>query len=339
MNNNLLLKFACSIVLIAALDTVFAQEWMEMSFDKGFGLDQGLQISGICDVDHKCPDKYACRYLSIIPGTQACVYKGKTVTTAPAKRPGTRCPTYRSYAAAYCNDHEDCPSNKRCCPLSFGDSSVCVDSQVLKTVPTITPVIVGSQNILLDNNLRTDYYEFMSSVTLVQSNGYNVLVDTSSQRAGVLQNLYQTAGLIVQDIDMVIETHGHADHYSNAQTFENADHVYNTYAYTWHYYKPNPLQSNQQFFLNNDRNLEIIQTPGHTPQDVSLIVRNVPGYGTVSVVGDLISAKNDGYDRFAFNRTLSDINRNKVACMSNWIVPGHGQMFQIDAEQRAIFKC
>lgn len=313
---------------------------------------QGLQISGVCDVDHKCPDKYACRYLGIIPGTQACVYKGKTVTTPPAKRPGTRCPktSNRPFGYdtnddfmqmwgrpppynTYCNDHEDCPSNKRCCPLSFGDSSICVDSQTVKSIPTITPVIIGSQTI------TNDYYEFISSVTLVQSNGYNVLVDTSSQRAGVLQNLYQNAGLLVQDIDMVIETHGHADHYSNVQTFENADHVYNTYAYTWHYYKPNPLNSKQQFYLNNDKNLEVIQTPGHTPQDVTLVVRNVPGYGTVSIVGDLIADKNDTFDRFAYNRTLSDINRSKVVCMSDWIVPGHAAMFKVDAAQRSLYNC
>jgi len=186
-----------------------------------------------------------------------------------------------------------------------------------------------------------------SGTTLIQSNGFNVLVDVAVHRIVILENMLNQVGLLVQDIDMVVETHGHPEHYSGAQSFENIDHVFNTVTYNGRIFTLNPLNSNQPYFLDKEKNIEVIKTPGHTPQDVSVIVRNVPDYGTMAIVGDLFDEKEDTIDQTneigrstnAFNLTLWNENRKKVACMSNWIVPGHGEMFEIDADQRRKFKC
>ncbi len=51
----------------------------------------------------------------------------------------------------------------------------------------------------------------------------------------------------------------------------------------------------QRYFVADDRNLELISTPGHSnlPDNQSLLVRNVPNMGTVAIVGDLFRNQND----------------------------------------------
>lgn len=322
-----------------------------------------LDVSGICDNDLQCSNGYVCRYLNILPGTKACVFRPTTRMNTKGKRPG-RCP--KDSSSAYrprqppphqppppppgprqppppppppykgkrpCNDHSDCPLDKRCCPSSFGKASFCVNPQPVDPQPAITPLIVGVQNFTLDP------VQMHCSATLIQSNGLNVLVDPAVHRIVILQNLFEQAGLLIQDIDVVVETHGHPDHYASSELFSDTDHVYNTVTYNGKIFKLNPLSKKEKYFLDAEKNIEISQTPGHTPQDVSVVVRNVPGYGTVSVVGDLITQKDEFFDRFAWNRTLSDENRKKVVCSSNYILPGHSAMFEIDAEQRLKFKC
>lgn len=178
-----------------------------------------------------------------------------------------------------------------------------------------------------------------SGCVLIQSNGFNVLVDVSVHRIVILDNMLNLTGLLVQDIDMVVETHGHPEHYSGAQSFQNVDHVFNTVTYNGNYFKLNPLNKKEKYFLNNDNNIEVIQTPGHTPQDVSVIVRNVPNLGTVAIVGDLIGEKDEAFDQNAWNRSVSDENRKKVVCMSDYVIPGHGPMFEVDDEQKSKYKC
>ncbi len=50
-----------------------------------------------------------------------------------------------------------------------------------------------------------------------------------------------------------------------------------------------------RFFVGDDPNIELILTPGHgnLPNNMSMLVRNVPRLGTVALVGDLIRSQND----------------------------------------------
>ena len=75
-------------------------------------------------------------------------------------------------------------------------------------------------------------------------------------------------------------------------------------------------------------------TPGHTNQDISVIVHSVDGYGTVAVVGDLfyseIDALSDGSDwkRDALDGRLGMESRKRVLCAADAIVPGHSRIFR-----------
>jgi glyoxylase-like metal-dependent hydrolase (beta-lactamase superfamily II) len=302
-----------------------------------FNIRQSLALN--CDLDHPCPVGLECRFVSYLPGTKACVLKSTFSPNTPSKRNG-RCPTtgliqWLNPLATACNSNQDCTINKKCCPVSYGGAAYCIDTMAISRQPMVTPIIVG------DAKPVDGGFDFIGSVTLVQSNGFNVLVDTGSARMTeeLLQNLWSKAGLAAEDIDTMVTTHGHPDHYATMEPFSNIDQIFYEFKINGQIYKVTPLSTNQQFFLNDDRNVEIIKSPGHTLEDISVIVRNVPGFGTVSVVGDLMLNKNDGSDMFAQNKDLSNENRKKVACMSDYVVPGHGPMFQVDADQRSKFGC
>ena len=76
----------------------------------------------------------------------------------------------------------------------------------------------------------------------------------------------------------------------------------------------------------------MIATPGHTKQDVSVIVR-VSG-GIVAVVGDLFESADD-LEQEELWRSSSEFpeeqerNRRKILKMADYIVPGHGDMFAV----------
>jgi hypothetical protein len=93
------------------------------------------------------------------------------------------------------------------------------------------------------------------------------------------------------------------------------------------------------------KNIELWNTPGHTNQDISVIVRNVGDIGTVAVVGDLfyseVDALSDGqeWSRDAWSAKLGQENRKRVICVADAIVPGHGKMFRVAPEMRARLGC
>lgn len=89
-------------------------------------------------------------------------------------------------------------------------------------------------------------------------------------------------------------------------------------------------------------NVELWKTPGHTQQDLSLLVHNVPGYGSMAIVGDLIPSEEmiESYksnmppQEGVWDVATQRQNANLMVCMSDWIVPGHGQPFRVKTEYR-----
>lgn len=227
----------------------------------------------------------------------------------------------------------------RCCPISLQNKAVCMEPVYVDSRPTVTVIIVGFIAGATPHESGVAPTMVVGSSTLVQSGGINILVDTSSMRSNLLSFLWETSGLVLQDINMVVETRGYWDHVVNVDMFANVDHVNGVYLYNGPVMTPNPLASGQRYYLFEDLNVEVIQTPGHTPSDLSVIVRNVPGFGVVSIVGDLIQSQNDMSDSLAVNVTQAKENRKKLICISDYIVPGHGEMFHVDETLKTQFKC
>ncbi len=59
--------------------------------------------------------------------------------------------------------------------------------------------------------------EFIGAVALAQSNGKNILFDTGvvGQADIIIKALRDEASLEICDIDEVVISHGHSDHYGN----------------------------------------------------------------------------------------------------------------------------
>jgi glyoxylase-like metal-dependent hydrolase (beta-lactamase superfamily II) len=172
-----------------------------------------------------------------------------------------------------------------------------------------------------------------SSVTLLQENGLNIIVDPGMDRPLLLQKL-KDEGLTPQKINYVVLTHTHLDHCLLAGIFENAKIVDNDSIYSFE----GSISSHEGKVPETD--IEIIATPGHD-QFHCAVAANTEEFGKVAVVGDVfwwrtgeeqktnteaLIAHKDPYMK---NEEQLARSRKKVLEIADYIVPGHGKMFKV----------
>jgi glyoxylase-like metal-dependent hydrolase (beta-lactamase superfamily II) len=166
-----------------------------------------------------------------------------------------------------------------------------------------------------------------STVTLVKSNGKTIIVDPGCNRRRLMEAL-EKEHLRTSDVDYVMVTHNHADHYLLAGIFENAKIL------NWDeiYYDDLQLAHGN---LVPGTDVTIIRTPGHTPDHSSLIVPT--NKGVCVVAGDLfwwvegekqkiqITRKDQAHQADMKSLIAS---RKKILKISDFIIPGHGKMME-----------
>lgn len=169
-----------------------------------------------------------------------------------------------------------------------------------------------------------------STVILVQSNSKNIIIDPGCNREKLISGLSKN-NLKTTDIDFVLLTHGHTDHTLLAGIFENAKVL-------------NPEEiydGDKQTEHNNkipDTDLEIIQTPGHSPEHCSLVVPTEEG--TYAIAGDVfwwmddeeqkidIEKKDEAHPEEVDMKKLIE-SRKQLLKLGDYIIPGHGGMFKV----------
>ncbi len=174
-----------------------------------------------------------------------------------------------------------------------------------------------------------------STATLVRSNNKNIIIDPGCNRPGLLKELAKH-GLKPGDIDFVLLTHSHTDHALLAGMFENARLL------------------NEREIYDNDRQvehhgripgtgLEIIQTPGHSHDHCSLLVKT--GRGKIAVAGDVfwwLDSQGQKTDReslinhrdpFTEDRDALINSRKTLLGLAGYIIPGHGKMFRVEKKE------
>lgn len=159
---------------------------------------------------------------------------------------------------------------------------------------------------------------FAVGAFLVRADGYTALVDLglgemhadtpagASYRGGGLIGNLAAAGVAPGDVDLVVFTHLHRDHVGwtstgGALTFANARHfVHRTEWQHWHR-NPSPLGPDPvtvleplrdavEFCADGDEvadGMHVIETPGHTPGHLSVVVDLGHGERTV-IAGDVL---------------------------------------------------
>lgn len=167
-----------------------------------------------------------------------------------------------------------------------------------------------------------------STVTLIQSNDKNIIVDPGCNRKKLLEELAKIS-LKVADIDFVLLTHSHTDHTLLAGIFENAKVLDNEEIYN----------NDEQISYDNKilgADLEIIQTPGHTNDHCSLIIKT--NEGIYVVAGDVFWWMDEEEQKIDINKpdqahpaNMEQLveSRKKILEIADYIIPGHGKIFKV----------
>jgi len=177
-----------------------------------------------------------------------------------------------------------------------------------------------------------------STVTLIQS-GQNILVDTGSfpDKDRIIREL-EKEGLTPDDIDAVIITHLDLDHIVNTYLFKNAK-IFCKFRggdYPGQTHFPSEGSLERTDLLKKDlidKDIEIMLTPGHAEDLISVIVNTAEG--KVVVAGDAFPSKEWMDLTRQPSAILTDVrkfnaSRKKILEIADFIVPGHGEMFKVD---------
>jgi glyoxylase-like metal-dependent hydrolase (beta-lactamase superfamily II) len=124
-----------------------------------------------------------------------------------------------------------------------------------------------------------------------------------------------------EQVTDVIFSHHHPDHTLNAALFPRA-----RFHDFWAIYRNDVWESRPAEGFQVAPHVRLLETPGHTPQDVTTLVETPDGtYAFTHLWWDRSGPPEDP---LAANAELLHQNRVKVARLAQWIVPGHGAAFR-----------
>jgi glyoxylase-like metal-dependent hydrolase (beta-lactamase superfamily II) len=181
--------------------------------------------------------------------------------------------------------------------------------------------------VLVDGYLRDDEDRVGSSVSAVLDGSSTVVIDPGLVRhARAILDPLAEIGPSPEDVTDVVLSHHHPDHTLKAGLFPNArvhDH--------WAWYRDDLWTSRQAEGFEVSPDVTLWETPGHTAQDVSTIVR-VDG-GVVVCTHLWWTATGPPEDPYSNDPDALHANRERVLSIPDLalIVPGHGEAFVPDA--------
>lgn len=168
------------------------------------------------------------------------------------------------------------------------------------------------------------------TITLVRG-PKNIIVDTGGpkDRQFILDAL-DGEGLNPKDILYVICTHGHSDHIGNNNLFPDATFIVSHDICKGDLYTFHDFRSGKNFMIDDD--VHVMPTPGHTGQDISVLVKTPEGI--VAIVGDLFECGQDLEDEGLWMASSElpaeqEKSRGRVLAAADIIVPGHGDRFKV----------
>jgi glyoxylase-like metal-dependent hydrolase (beta-lactamase superfamily II) len=164
-----------------------------------------------------------------------------------------------------------------------------------------------------------------STVTYVRDGDTHVIVDPGlvPGPASILDPL-RSRGVRPNDITDVVFSHHHPDHTVNAALFPQArlhDH--------WAIYRNDTWRSRPAEGFEISSSIRLIETPGHTPQDITTLVETAEG--TAALTHLWWTPQGPPEDPFATDSAALHAGRARVLDIATLIVPGHGAPFAPDA--------
>ena len=171
-----------------------------------------------------------------------------------------------------------------------------------------------------------------STTCLVIAENKKIITDPGCNREKLLEALNKE-GLTINDIDYIFLSHCHPDHILLAGIFEKAKFI--TFDANLVYDKDLLLEFDKHML---GKDIEIIETPGHVLEHISLLVSTPKG--RVAIAGDVIWWLDGEKQLFDINQKdhsqAKGLNmekliesRKNLLEKADYIIPGHGKMFEV----------
>lgn len=182
-------------------------------------------------------------------------------------------------------------------------------------------------HVLVAGYLRDDEDRVGSTVSVVLDGRSTVVIDPGLVRhARAILDPLREIGPTPEDVTDIVISHHHPDHTLKAALFPNArvhDH--------WAWYRDDLWTSREAEGFEVSPNVTLWETPGHTPQDVSTIVR--VDDGTVVCTHLWWTSSGPPEDPYSTDPDSLHANRARVLAIPDlaFVVPGHGEPFVPDA--------
>lgn len=180
-------------------------------------------------------------------------------------------------------------------------------------------LVKGYFKWLNENKLKAS-----STVTLINDSGKKIIIDTGNiiVEQEIIKAL-KKEGLNPEDIDIVVNTHSHSDHRDNNHLFRNATI----------YVQEDTIKGDTYEFFPVEKSIllaphtRLIQTPGHTSEDISILAET--DEGVYAVVGDLYFFKQNDNAEFTHDEIKLQESKRKVLALADYIIPGHAEVFKV----------
>jgi glyoxylase-like metal-dependent hydrolase (beta-lactamase superfamily II) len=161
-----------------------------------------------------------------------------------------------------------------------------------------------------------------STVSFVKDGEVRVIIDPGMVPGpnSILEPLRALVGSPA-DITDVVFSHHHPDHTLHAALFPRA-----RFHDFWAIYHADTWESRPAEGFALSPSIGLIETPGHTPQDITTLVSTADG--VVAFTHLWWSAEGPAEDPYAPDPALLHANRARVLSLAQLIVPGHGPPFK-----------
>ena len=162
-----------------------------------------------------------------------------------------------------------------------------------------------------------------STVTYVEDGRFRAVVDPGMvpTRASILSPLRQ-CGVSPERVTDVILSHHHPDHTLNVALFPNA-----TVHDFWATYRGDRWHSRPAEGCRLARSVVLLETPGHTPQDITTLVGTPEG--VVALTHLWWNVRGPTPDPLASDERRLERARRRVLSVADRIIPGHGAPFSV----------
>lgn len=160
-----------------------------------------------------------------------------------------------------------------------------------------------------------------STVSFVRDGDVRMVIDPGMvpDQAAILSPLGELVHSPAEITDVIL-SHHHPDHTLNVALFPNA-RVHDF----WAIYRGDVWESRPAEGFALSSSISLIETPGHTPQDITTVVSTREGI--VAFTHLWWSVSGPAEDPLASDRSALHRSRARVLLVAGLIVPGHGAPF------------